>query len=707
MNNNETTDRLRSGEPAFITRIRLRARRRMLWLRHLWENSPAEAEQGLAISHNEVDRILSGTEQDPGAENTFYETDAAARQLNRQIHMLDRWVMEDEVWEQLRRDFTLSEPEIDLLMLAVAVEVDPLLRRVYGYLHDDATASAATPWLASGLFQWLSNIHFGPDSALVCWHMAWPLEGLPNPWAITAPWVADPHIVFWLTHTDAQDPALGTALKFISALADKGEICLYPEQLVAMLAFVQTMRKEQQSSPTGETSLLPIELELIGPAGAGKRTLGAQLCAELGTRMLLADASLLFSPDIPLPVQVGKATRAARAARLANAVLYWHDAGGVDARVWHMAQGNADITIFSSTSLLARHRRDGVVHRSFRLPLPKQAMRVTLWKRLSKLPLPEQVAEWMLIPAEIVDAARVAPAGAESVAEACKQALYQEFSELVTLLPCPFTWNDIVLSPNVRRHLAEVEEQVRLRWLVYEEWGFEKMFALGRGITALFAGPSGTGKTMAAQVLARSLGMDLYRVDLAGVVSKYIGETEKRLKQIFDACERANVLLFFDEADALFGQRTQVKDAHDRFANIEIDYLLQRMEQFNGLAILATNRKGDMDSAFLRRLRFIVDFMPPNVAERLTLWKIALPEHTPAGEKLLDQIDWDFLANKLSMTGADIKTAALGGAFLARSEGTCIGMKHVLYAARREMAKHGVVLRDDWENEINERNQHR
>ena len=158
-------------------------------------------------------------------------------------------------------------------------------------------------------------------------------------------------------------------------------------------------------------------------------------------------------------------------------------------------------------------------------------------------------------------------------------------------------------------------------------------------------------------------------------------------------------MLFFDEADALFGQRTQVKDAHDRFANIEIDYLLQRMEQFDGIAILATNRKGDMDSAFLRRLRFIIDFMQPDPVERLALWHLALPQQAPGGEALLDGIDWDFLATKLSMTGADIKAASLGAAFLARAEETRINMKQVLYAARREMAKYGVVLRSgDWEN---------
>ncbi|MGH8323844.1 MAG: ATP-binding protein [Steroidobacteraceae bacterium] len=207
----------------------------------------------------------------------------------------------------------------------------------------------------------------------------------------------------------------------------------------------------------------------------------------------------------------------------------------------------------------------------------------------------------------------------------------------------------------------------------------------------MFAGPSGTGKTMAAQVLAASLGMELYRIDLAGVVNKYIGETEKRLKQVFAVCERANIVLFFDEADALFGQRTRVKDAHDRYANIEIDYLLQRMEQFDGLAILATNRKNDIDPAFLRRIRFVIDFLPPGSAERLALWRLSLLVATPGGDPLLNEIDWDFLANKLPMTGADIKSAALGAAFLACAAGTRIGMQQVLYAARREMIKRGVV----------------
>jgi SpoVK/Ycf46/Vps4 family AAA+-type ATPase len=326
-------------------------------------------------------------------------------------------------------------------------------------------------------------------------------------------------------------------------------------------------------------------------------------------------------------------------------------------------------------------------------------MQIALWKDISPQPPPNIIADWVLTPAEIVKSALIAPAGHAAVIQACQESLRLTSSELFTPLGCPFGWDDIVLPPHLREHLAELQQQVRLRGQVYEDWGFQRLCPLGRGITALFAGPSGTGKTMAAQVLARSLDYKLYRVDLSGVVNKYIGETEKKLKQVFDACERANVLLFFDEADALFGQRTQVKDAHDRFANIEIDYLLQRMEQFEGVAVLATNRRSDLDKAFVRRIRFILDFVPPGPEERLALWRRMLLPRSPRGEELLDPIDFHGLSHKLNMTGAEITATALGAAFLARAEARRISMRHILHAARREMSKHGTVVRvGEWEN---------
>ena len=243
--------------------------------------------------------------------------------------------------------------------------------------------------------------------------------------------------------------------------------------------------------------------------------------------------------------------------------------------------------------------------------------------------------------------------------------------------------------------LKGLECQVRLAGEVLDDWGFRRLTPESRGTTALFAGPSGTGKTMAASVIARSLELDLYRVDLAEVVNKYIGETEKRLAQVFDECERCNVMVLFDEADALFGQRTRVRDAHDRFANIEIDYLLQRMESFDGVAILATNRKGDLDPAFVRRLRVIVDFIAPTAAERRRLWELALPPTTPDGRQVTGELDLDWLSRSLTMTGAEIKSAALGAAFMARAGNEIIDTEHLLAAARRELAKKGTVVRDE------------
>jgi SpoVK/Ycf46/Vps4 family AAA+-type ATPase len=270
-------------------------------------------------------------------------------------------------------------------------------------------------------------------------------------------------------------------------------------------------------------------------------------------------------------------------------------------------------------------------------------------------------------------------------------------STLMTPLVRPYEWDDLVVAADVLAQLRELEAQVRLSGEVLDGWGFRRLTPGSRGTTALFAGPSGTGKTMAAQVLAHSLDLDLYRVDLAEVVNKYIGETEKRLAQVFDECERCNVMVLFDEADALFGRRTRVHDAHDRFANIEIDYLLQRMESFDGVAILATNRKGDLDPAFTRRIRVVVDFLPPSPVERLRLWELALPECSAVAQEL----DRNWLADSLTLTGAEIKSIALAAAFLARSTDETIAMEHVLAAVRRELAKRGTVLRAETNGHAN------
>jgi len=226
-----------------------------------------------------------------------------------------------------------------------------------------------------------------------------------------------------------------------------------------------------------------------------------------------------------------------------------------------------------------------------------------------------------------------------------------------------------------------IAAHVRHRVHVYERWGFAAQSARGLGISALFVGGSGTGKTMAAEVLARELRLDLYRIDLSSVVSKYIGETEKNLRRVFDAAEESGTILLFDEADALFGKRTEVKDSHDRYANIEVSYLLQRMEAYRGLAILTTNFRSALDAAFLRRLRFIVDFPFPTAAQRAEIWRRIFPAATPTAD-----LDLARLA-QLSLPGGNVRNIAVNAAFFAAEAQSPVDMSHLLRAARAEYAK--------------------
>lgn len=264
---------------------------------------------------------------------------------------------------------------------------------------------------------------------------------------------------------------------------------------------------------------------------------------------------------------------------------------------------------------------------------------------------------------------------------ACRYQARTRLDELAQLISSKIGWDDLVL-PELQMHtLAEMSAQVRQRTKVYEAWGFAVKNARGTGVAALFHGPSGTGKTMAAEVLANELKLDLYRIDLSTVVSKYIGETEKNLRRIFDAAERGGAILLFDEADALFGKRSEVKDSHDRYANIEVSYLLQRMEAYRGLAILTTNQKQALDTAFLRRLRFVVQFPFPDLSQRVEIWRRTFPAQTPT-----DALDLQKLA-RLNVAGGHIRNIALNAAFLAADRGRPVGMAELRAAAQTEYAK--------------------
>lgn len=272
--------------------------------------------------------------------------------------------------------------------------------------------------------------------------------------------------------------------------------------------------------------------------------------------------------------------------------------------------------------------------------------------------------------------------------DTCRAQARPRLDDLAQPIHSSASWDDLVLPERERQVLRDIAAHVRQRAKVYRDWGFAGKSGRGLGISALFAGSSGTGKTMAAEVLAVELRLDLYRIDLSSVVSKYIGETEKNLRRVFDAAEGGAAILLFDEADALFGKRSEVKDSHDRYANMEVSYLLQRMEAYQGLAILTTNLRNSLDTAFMRRLRFVVQFPFPDATQRAEIWNRVFPKQTPT-----EGLNMRRLA-QLNVAGGNIRNIALNAAFQAADAGEPVGMKHVLYAARTEYTKLERTLTD-------------
>jgi SpoVK/Ycf46/Vps4 family AAA+-type ATPase len=258
------------------------------------------------------------------------------------------------------------------------------------------------------------------------------------------------------------------------------------------------------------------------------------------------------------------------------------------------------------------------------------------------------------------------------------------------------TWDDIVLSPERKQMLHGVVDRYRHATQVYDEWGFSPNPS--RGLVALFSGPSGTGKTLSAEIIAGALGLDVFKLDLSSVVSKYIGETEKNLEQIFDAASAGNMVLFFDEADSLFGKRSEVSDARDRYANIEVSYLLQRLESYDGLVVMATNFEKNIDEAFVRRIHVRIEFAMPGVAERRRIWAQNLPPTAP-----VQDVDLDWLATRFELSGGSIRNASVHAAFLAAAEGTPITMEHAVRGVAREWRKIGRLIKPNEFGEYHDR----
>lgn len=457
---------------------------------------------------------------------------------------------------------------------------------------------------------------------------------------------------------------------------------------------------------------------LQGQEGAGRRTLARALAARLGAPLLLADGRFLageggadFRRSLireallqQCPVCLTGLDEAAQAAR-------------TDREAGEFLTGLLRDTAVNGCSLLVSEEDWSPAGgppdwRAVPVPLPLPELEEgrRLWAGLlGQYPLaepqdPDRLAgKYRLTPGQMKRALEAAEALArwsglpgidgDCLDRGCRGQLRHALGDKARKVETVFTWEELILPESSKRLLRSACDQMRCRRQVYGAWGFGRKLAYGAGLSMLFSGPPGTGKTMAAQIAAGELGLELYKVELPAVVSKYVGETEKNLSEIFREASRSQAVLFFDEADVLFGKRTEMKDAHDKYNNMEAAYLLQKMEEYDGVSVLATNFLQNFDEAFKRRLKFIIEFPFPDAGYRRLLWRSVFPAETP----LEADVDWEFLAARFELSGSAIKNVAVNAAFLAAGEGAAVGMGHLLTALRRELAKSGKILsREDF-----------
>lgn len=584
----------------------------------------------------------------------------------------------------LAHRFGLSEFERNVLLLCAAIEFDSRIAGLCALAQGDAARSYPTFALAMTLFADPAWDVLSPERPLRYWRM---IEiNQPGAQALTTSALrADEWVVNFLKGLRYLDDRLMPLLSRLSAAEEDDK--LPSSQRLVVDSIVENLKR---FIPTQN---FPV-VQLVGADNLTKRLVAAHTATALGLHIYRLPARLLpgQAAELELLARLWE-----RESFLLPVCLYLdaHDTessseGQAPPPFNRFLARSNGIFFLATRERISHLDRDSIsVDISKPTPLEQQAAwRELLGQQTNGLPA-RLSGQFNFNLTEIQQIARpllstTSNNGVElsgKLWDACLLTTRPRLDALAQRVDPRATWDDIVLPANELSLLKQIADQVGQRSRVYEDWGFSKKMNRGLGISALFAGESGTGKTMAAEVIANELRLNLYRIDLSAVVSKYIGETEKNLRRLFDAAEDGGTILFFDEADSLFGKRSEVKDSHDRYANIEVNYLLQRMESYRGLAILATNLKSALDAAFLRRLRFIVTFSLPELAERKAIWERMFPQAVPTSE-----LDFDRLA-RFNLAGGHIHSIALNAAFLAAQAGTAVTMPLVLSAARAEFRK--------------------
>ena len=686
---------------------------------------PQNAFKGIFLSHQEIDDILMERCSNPEELNYDTETNAQIRSLHNAIEHLQETISKKKE-ASLAQGFYLTLPQLSHLLglspfeeqsvlICLAPELDRKYEKLYAYLQDDITRKKPSVDLILNLLcatkeaKITARPYFLPQAPLFKSQILQPVEDPHNPQpALLSRFLKlDDRIVNFLLGVVALDQRIQSFSKLIYPQANLNEVPLPQDLKTRLISFTQAHLKELNEQPN------KLIYYFFGPYGSGKQSFAEAICGEFKVPLVVSDMENLLTRELPF----GDTIRLVfREALLQPAVIYLKGLHRLlaweEKYLSHLKTIVRTINELSWLTFLAGEKNwepAGLFnHNTFlkvEFPVPDYAARNQLWKTVTdgkfqfsqEVDFEELATKFHFTRGQIKDALIASQNLAclrqmdnpeittNDLYQGCRAQCNQKLGTLAQKITPIYTWQDIVLPNDFLQQLHSMCNQVKFRHRVYGEWGFDRKLSLGKGLNALFSGPSGTGKTMAAEIIANELQLDLYKIDLSSVVSKYIGETEKNLSKIFHEAESSNAILFFDEADALFGKRSEVKDAHDRYANIEIGYLLQKMEEYDGISILATNLKKNMDDAFLRRLHFLVEFPFPDENHRLRIWKNIFPKNTPVSEN----IDFEFISTHFKITGGNIKNIAVNAAFLAAGNSGAINMEHIICATKQEYQKIG------------------
>jgi len=684
--------------------------------------------RGIQIGEQEVDRLLKQTPTEPlfASATSDLSSDLPLGEHYLRFEVSGTAANSKFVW--LQEQFELDSFDLGILAIALAPELDRRYERLYAYLQDDVRAKRPTVDLSlhllsnSALDKLEQRVHFSADAPLIRHGL---IQLIPDPYQSSPSLLAhsiklDPLVVNLLLGQQSLDERLSHFCKLVTPKQDGYNLPLADKIKYTLPKFVQ----HRWESHT------PLTLYFHGTDQAMKQDVGEAIAYALDVPLLIANLNNIadLKSELLSTFQI-----LLREVKFQNLLLY------ID-RLERLQQPDYETQYQDLLNLLADQNRvvilsgttgwknintqlQGVVDLSF--PMLNVEQRQHFWQKYL------QAAEIHLDNEDLLDLSDRLRLNSDQIANAVAIAKNQQqwhnleqveistpSTELSTdklqvshlfnaarslssqnlkslsqqIYP-KYVWDDIVLANHQEAQLREICDQIKYQNLVWNTWGFNQKQSLGKGLNVLFSGISGTGKTMSAEIIAQELQLDLYKIDLSQIVNKYIGETEKNLNQIFAAATDANAILLFDEADALFGKRSNVKDAHDRYANLEVSYLLQKMEEYEGLAILTTNLRNNMDEAFTRRLQFIIDFSLPNEKQRYQIWQKAFPKNTPCDENL----GFSFLSHNFELTGANIRNIALRSAFFAAKEGDKVKRRHVIQSIRREYQKMGKILKDNIE----------